>query len=158
MNRSNLTLFVFGISCCLFFAISLSTNPAVAQQTEIARTYTKRSVQITMRDGKKLFTTIYEPKDRSRKYPIMINRTPYSTQPYDNRMARRIAPSVFMQREGYIFVLQDVRGRWMSEGNFDNMRPNVDNPKLVDESSDTYDTIEWLLGNCLLYTSPSPRD
>ncbi len=147
MNRSNLTLFVFGISCCLFFAISLSTNPAVAQQTEIARTYTKRSVQITMRDGKKLFTTIYEPKDRSRKYPIMINRTPYSTQPYDNRMARRIAPSVFMQREGYIFVLQDVRGRWMSEGNFDNMRPNVDNPKLVDESSDTYDTIEWLLGN-----------
>ena len=100
-----------------------------------------------MRDGKKLFTTIYEPKDRSRKYPIMIKRTPYSTQPYDIRMPRRIAPSVFMQREGYIFVLQDVRGRWMSEGDFDNMRPNVDDPKIVDESSDTYDTIEWLLAN-----------
>ena len=147
MNRSCLSLFAFGISYCLFFAISLSTDLTVAQQTEIQQTYTKRSVQITMRDGKKLFTTIYEPKDRSRKYPIMIKRTPYSTQPYDIRMPRRIAPSVFMQREGYIFVLQDVRGRWMSEGDFDNMRPNVDNPKLVDESSDTYDTIEWLLGN-----------
>lgn len=147
MNRSCLSVLAFGFSCCLFFMMALTADSAVAQQDEIQRTYTKRSVQITMRDGKKLFTTIYEPKDRSRKYPIMISRTPYSTQPYDSRMPRRIAPSIFMQREGYIFVKQDVRGRWMSEGDFDNMRPNVDNPKLIDESSDTYDTIEWLLAN-----------
>ncbi|MDB2687353.1 CocE/NonD family hydrolase [Mariniblastus sp.] len=125
----------------------MSTNSVNAQQDEIQQNYTKRSVNITMRDGKKLFTTIYEPKDRSRKYPIMINRTPYSTQPYGDRMPRRIAPSIFMQREGYIFVHQDVRGRWMSEGDFDNMRPNVDNPKQIDESSDTYDTIDWLVSN-----------
>ena len=147
MNRYCLSLFAFGIGCCLFLSLALTPSVIVAQQTEIQQTYTKRSVQIAMRDGKKLFTTIYEPRDRSRTYPIMINRTPYNTQPYDNRMARKIAPSIFMQREGYIFVHQDVRGRWMSEGDFDNMRPNVDNPKLIDESSDTYDTIDWLLTN-----------
>ena len=147
MNRYRLSLFAFGMSCCLFFAAALETRQANAQQSEIQRDYTKRSAQVTMRDGKKLFTTIYEPKDRSRKYPIMINRTPYSSQPYGDRMSRRIAPSVFMQREGYIFVHQDVRGRWMSEGDFDNMRPNVDDPKQIDESSDTYDTIDWLLAN-----------
>ena len=147
MNRFCLSLFAFAIGCCSLFAIGLPTQRAVAQQSEIQRDYIKRSVRISMRDGKKLFTTIYEPKDRSRKYPIMINRTPYSTQPYGNQMSRRIAPSTFMQREGYIFVHQDVRGRWMSEGDFDNMRPNVDNPKQIDESSDTYDTIDWLLTN-----------
>ena len=147
MNRYCSSLVVLGTTCFLFFAIVLTTHTVVAQQNEIQRNYTKRSVQISMRDGKKLFTTIYEPKDRSRQYPIMINRTPYSTQPYGDQMSRQIAPSIFMQREGYIFVHQDVRGRWMSEGDFDNMRPNLDNPKGIDESSDTYDTIDWLLTN-----------
>jgi putative CocE/NonD family hydrolase len=145
MNRPRLKL-VTAFAC--FLATLLAhASIAAAQQTEIQKDYTKRSTYITMRDGKKLHTTIYEPKDKSQQYPIMINRTPYSTQPYGERMSRRIAPSTFMQRDGYIFVHQDVRGRWMSEGDFDNMRPNEDDPKIVDESSDTYDTIDWLLKN-----------
>jgi putative CocE/NonD family hydrolase len=133
---------IFFLTVCF-----LVSNVAVAQQQPIQQQYSKRSVRISMRDGKKLFTTIYQPRDRSKKYPIMINRTPYSTQPYGDQYARRIAPSKLMQDEGYIFVHQDVRGRWMSEGDFDNMRPNVDNPKEIDESSDTYDTIDWLVDN-----------
>lgn len=103
---------------------------------------------IPMRDGKKLHTTIFVPRDTSQKYPFMINRTPYSTQPYaKDRFPRSIAPSKYMQAEKYIFVHQDVRGRWMSEGNYDNMRPHVPGENPIDESSDTYDTIEWLIKN-----------
>lgn len=120
-----------------------------AQQNAVEQQYTKRSVRIPMRDGKTLYTTIYEPRDQSKKYPILINRTPYSVRPYgDDQYPGRIAPSRQLQREGFIFVHQDVRGRWMSEGQYDNMRPNVpgDTPQ-IDESSDTYDTIDWLINN-----------
>ena len=101
-----------------------------------------------MRDGTKLYTTIYSPRDVSQSYPIMMNRTPYSTQPYgEGRMDQQIGPSRYMESEKYIFVHQDVRGRWMSEGDFDNMRPHVPGELPIDESSDTYDTIDWLLKN-----------
>ena len=135
---------------CLLLSVALGlASSSVGQQDvmPVEKQYTKRSVQIPMRDGKKLYTTIYAPRDKSKKYPFMMNRTPYSTQPYDDGYSRRIAPSTYMQQEGYIFVHQDVRGRWMSEGDYDNMRPNRDDPQQVDESSDTYDTIEWLLKN-----------
>ena len=120
-----------------------------AQQTpqSIQQQYTKRSVRIPMRDGALLHTTIYAPRDRTKKYPFMIKRTPYSCQPYGDRYAKRIAPSEYMQQEGYIFVHQDVRGRWMSEGSYDNMRPHSYAEDEIDESSDTYDTIAWLLEN-----------
>ena len=101
-----------------------------------------------MRDGKTLFTSFYVPRDHSKAYPIMLNRTPYSCQPYGpNGYPGRIGPSAYMEQEGYIFVIQDVRGRWMSEGQYDNMRPHVDGEMPIDESSDTYDTIDWLLKN-----------
>lgn len=112
--------------------------------------YTKREVQIPVRDGVKLFTAIYEPKDRSQKYPILLNRTPYSVAPYgEDRFRTTLGPNPLFAREGYIFVYQDVRGRWMSEGEFVNARPDIPNtkPSEIDESTDNYDTIEWLLKN-----------
>ncbi len=110
--------------------------------------YDKMEVQIPMRDGIKLFTAIYSPKDKSQKYPFLINRTCYSVQPYGpDAMFGRLGPSTYADKEGYIIVHQDVRGRWMSEGKYDNMRPHVMGEKPIDESSDTYDTIEWMLKN-----------
>jgi hypothetical protein len=102
-----------------------------------------------MRDGVKLFTSVYVPKDTARQYPILVTRTPYSVSPYgvDNYRSS-LGPSERFAREGYIFVYQDVRGRNMSEGEFVNMRPQIDNkrgPSDVDESSDTYDTVDWLV-------------
>lgn len=123
-------------------------------QTELAEyiraNFTKREVMVPVRDGIRLFTTIYEPKDRSQKYPILLNRTPYSVQPYGpDRFRTTLGPNPLFAREGYIFVYQDVRGRWMSEGEFENARPDIANtkPSEIDESTDTYDTIEWLLKN-----------
>jgi putative CocE/NonD family hydrolase len=104
-----------------------------------------------MRDGVHLFTSVYVPKDSSRTYPFLINRTPYSVGPYgEDQFRKRLGPSPDFDKAGYIFVFQDVRGRWMSEGTFVEMRPHIDNKKSnkdVDDSSDLYDTIDWLLKN-----------
>ena len=103
-----------------------------------------------MRDGIKLHTTIYSPKDTSKKYPILMSRTPYSSRPYgSNQYKALISPNRKMMKEGNIVVYQDVRGRWNSEGVYDNMRAYIPNKKEgeVDEASDTYDTIEWLINN-----------
>lgn len=103
-----------------------------------------------MRDGVKLHTTIYTPRDTSKKYPIIMQRTPYSSRPYGKDQFRSlIGPNEFLMQEGNIIVYQDVRGRWMSEGSFDNMRAYIPNKKRkqADEASDTYDTIEWLIKN-----------
>ena len=117
------------------------------------RHYLKAIYQIPMRDGIKLYTIVYTPIDKTEKYPFLMMRTCYSIGPYEeDSYPRRIGPSKFLMEEGYIFVYQDVRGRYMSEGTFDNMRPhipgnNLKNKKEIDESSDTFDTIEWLLKN-----------
>jgi len=117
----------------------------------IRESYDKQEVQIPMRDGVRLFTAIYTPRDRSRSYPILLRRTPYSVAPYgDTVYPTTLAPSETMTREGYIVVFQDVRGTYMSEGTFRNMTPHLDRksgPQDVDESSDTWDTVEWLLAN-----------
>ena len=90
--------------------------------------YTKQEVDIVMRDGIKLHTTIYAPKDTSKKYPIMFQRTPYSCIPYgEGKFRKRLGPNKFMMKEGNIFVYQDVRGRWNSEGEYDNMRAYIPN-------------------------------
>ena len=119
--------------------------------TYVADNYTKKEVDIEMRDGVKLHTTIYSPKDTSKEYPILMQRTPYSSRPYgEGKFKEKIAPNIHMMQEGYIVVYQDVRGRWMSEGHYENMRayiPNKETEKDIDESSDTYDTIEWLVNN-----------
>ncbi len=108
--------------------------------------YQKVEYQIPMRDGVKLHTTVYQPKDDSQNYPILLKRTPYSCRPYgENIYPRLVGPSQVMMEEGYIVVYQDVRGRYMSEGLYDNMRPHRDGDDEIDESSDTYDTIDWLL-------------
>jgi len=125
--------------------------PASAQEEDYVRTnYTKKETYISMRDGTRLFTAIYSPKDASREYPILLLRTPYSCRPYgEDKFRSRIGPNPYMMKEGYIVVYQDVRGRWMSEGVYDNMRAYIANKKGkdIDEASDTYDTIDWLVQN-----------
>ncbi|NNE32478.1 MAG: CocE/NonD family hydrolase, partial [Winogradskyella sp.] len=112
--------------------------------------YTKKEVMITMRDGIKLHTTIYSPKDTSKTYPILMMRTPYSCRPYgEEEFKEKIGPNTYLMKEGNIMVYQDVRGRWNSEGIYDNMRAYIPNKtdNQTDEASDTYDTIEWLINN-----------
>lgn len=113
--------------------------------------YDLTEVQIPMRDGIKLFAIVYTPKDQSQKYPILLNRTCYNASNYSNYKTGGY-PSRFLIQDKYILVFQDVRGRYMSEGTFDNMRPNIPgndrkNKKDIDESSDTWDTIDWLTKN-----------
>jgi uncharacterized protein len=111
--------------------------------------YTKYEYRIAMRDGVHLFTSVYTPKDTSRSYPFLINRTPYNVGPYgEDQFRKSLGPSPEFDKAGYIFVFQDVRGRYMSEGTFVEMRPHIDDKKSnkdVDDSSDLYDTIDWLL-------------
>ncbi|MBV8251033.1 MAG: CocE/NonD family hydrolase [Chitinophaga sp.] len=113
--------------------------------------YTKKEVTIPMRDGVKLFTAIYIPKDQSEKHPILMTRTPYSCSPYGETKFSAYYAKQYNRylHEGYIMVVQDVRGCWMSEGQFVNVRPF--NPKKgkkdIDESTDTYDTVDWLVKN-----------
>src|SRR6266478_6327943 len=118
---------------------------------DVKEHYTKYEYRIAMRDGVRLFTSVYVPKDDSKTYPFLINRTPYSVAPYGvDQYRTQLGPSPDFDKAGYIFVNQDVRGRFMSEGTFVEMRPHIDNKKSksdVDDSSDLYDTIEWLLKN-----------
>jgi uncharacterized protein len=143
-----------GVYFVLFVFVSLvPAQPPSQAQNEIAEyiraNYTKREVSIPTRDGVKLFTAIYEPKDKSKTYPILLNRTPYTVAPYGDQMRTTLGPNPLFAREGYIFVYQDVRGRWKSEGQFEDVRPDIENrtPQQIDESTDTYDTIEWLIKN-----------
>jgi putative CocE/NonD family hydrolase len=111
--------------------------------------YTKYEYDIPMRDGVTLFTSVYVPKDVSQTYPILMDRTPYNVAPYGiDNYRKTIGPSPKFAEAGYIFVYQDVRGRYLSQGKFIEMTPHIDekkSPQDVDQSSDTYDTIEYLL-------------
>lgn len=104
-----------------------------------------------MRDGVRLYTVLYIPKDTSAPYPFLMERTPYSAGPYGaEEWESSLGPNRMLQKEKYIFVSQDVRGRYMSEGHFEEMTPHRENkksPQDTDESSDTYDTVDWLLKN-----------
>lgn len=140
----------------LLFAFWILGFTAVAQQPNpdaayIKSNYKKFEYQIPMRDGKKLFTSVYVPKDASKPYPIMMDRTCYSVAPYGaDTYKTSLGPSPLFLHDGYIFVYQDVRGRYMSEGIYEEMTPELDkhpNNKSVDEGTDTYDTIDWLLKN-----------
>ncbi len=117
----------------------------------IRASYTKFEHRVPMRDGKRLHTAIYVPNDRSKDYPFLLFRTPYSCSPYGaDRYRKSLGPDMRFVRDGYIFVYQDVRGRFMSEGEYVNMTPHVARkagPEDIDESTDTFDTIEWLLAN-----------
>ena len=146
-----------------FFVLLFAALTAVAQETApgqqapapefVPSHYTKYEFRIPMRDGKRLFTAVYVPKPGAfhdaGPYPFLMDRTPYSVAPYgEDQYPKRLGPSDEFEKGGYIFVYQDVRGRWMSEGEFQEMRPHIDNkkgPQDVDDASDTYDTIEFLL-------------
>ncbi len=118
---------------------------------DVQRHYVKHEYMVPMRDGVRLFTAVYSPRCRSQKCPIMLNRSPYSCRPYgEDKYRSLLGPSKRFADDRFIFVYQDVRGRFMSEGTFVNMRPHVEGKKGqtdIDESSDTYDTIAWLLAN-----------
>lgn len=149
----------FSTSFYLLFTLLLIVScvkTTKSEDIEVSKTYvednyTKQEVDIEMRDGVKLHTTIYSPKDTSKEYPIMMQRTPYSSRPYgEGKFKEKIGPNIHMMQEGYIVVYQDVRGRWLSEGHYENMRafkPEKTSDKDIDESSDTYDSIEWLVNN-----------
>lgn len=127
------------------------TSKVDARAEYIRANYSKFEYQIPMRDGAELFTVVYTPNRPSDgPFPILMLRTPYDVGPYGaDRYKRRLGPHFEFEKEGFIFVFQDVRGKYMSEGEFVNMRPHQaeKGPKDVDESTDTYDTIEWLLAN-----------
>ncbi len=149
MPRRNLSALIF---VALAFTANLGAQGTTpAPEYDVKEHYTKYEYRIPMRDGVRLFTSVYVPKDTSRTYPFLINRTPYSVAPYGVDLYRtRLGPSPDFDKAGYIFVNQDVRGRYMSEGTFIEMRPHIDNKKSkqdVDDASDLYDTIEWLLKN-----------
>jgi putative CocE/NonD family hydrolase len=136
----------------LVFAANLAAqSKPEAPEYAIKEHYTKYEYRIPMRDGVRLFTSVYVPKDGANAYPFLIDRTPYSVRPYGVDLYRtRLGPSPEFDKAGYIFVFQDVRGRYMSEGKFIEMRPHIDNKKSkqdVDDASDLYDTIDWLLKN-----------
>jgi hypothetical protein len=141
-----------GITSILLLVFASAPSELLAQGTEYVKEhYTKSEHTIPMRDGVRLFTIVYAPKDLSRTYPVMLFRTPYSVGPYgpDNLRAA-LGPSADFARDGFIFVYQDVRGQFKSEGDFVVMRPIVSEKRdnhQTDESSDTYDTIDWILGN-----------
>jgi len=137
--------------------IALFSSCNRARSSDFVRaSYVKHEYRIPMRDGVKLFTVVYTPKDASpsNTYPIVMQRTCYSVAPYGpGEYPTRLGPDPYMMRDKYIFVYQDVRGRYMSEGTWMNVRPFIpDSIKArdstrVDEASDTYDTIDWLLEN-----------
>ena len=122
-----------------------------ADPFDVPAQYVKSEYRIPMRDGVRLFTQVYAPKDNSAKWPILLNRTPYGIPPYGPEKYRKaLGPSTRLAADKFIFVYQDVRGRFMSEGEFVDVRPIKDTligPKDTDESTDTFDTIEWLLQN-----------
>ena len=135
------------ISVLFLFVITFTFGQ---EEDYVKNNYHKTETYITMRDGVKLFTAIYSPKDTSKTYPILFQRTPYSCRPYgEDQFRSSIGPNKFMMQEGNIVVYQDVRGRWNSEGVYDNMRAYIPNKtgEQVDEASDTFDSIDWLVKN-----------
>src|ERR1700758_1842109 len=151
MLRLPFSLLVLAVCALSFNALEAQQNAADAPKEDYVRShYTKYEFRIPMRDGERLFTAVYVPKDvAGGPYPFLMSRTPYSVAPYGvDKYPEHLGPSDEFGKSGYIFVNQDVRGRWMSEGEFKEMRPHIDekkSPQDVDDASDTYDTIEFLL-------------
>jgi putative CocE/NonD family hydrolase len=149
MKKTLLTFCLAALYCTVFAQRGGSAGGEDAKY--ITDHYTKMEKYIPMRDGKRLFTSIYVPKDQSQKYGIVMTRTPYAVAPYGDGYKGQLGQNMLFAKEGYIFVYQDVRGRYMSEGDFVNVRPQLAEGKKgkndIDESTDTYDTIDWLVKN-----------
>ncbi|MFZ4543757.1 MAG: CocE/NonD family hydrolase [Saprospiraceae bacterium] len=138
----------WAVALALLFC-SFSTIAQNRDSIWFQNNYTKTEYQIPMRDGIKLWTVVFTPKDASITHPFLMMRTPYACAPYGKDIFPARVRYAQLMREGYIFVQQDVRGRWMSEGEYEDVRPHNPNKKgkEFDEASDTYDTAEWLLAN-----------
>ncbi len=138
-------------SLVIIFFFQYSSFSQQSRQAFVKENFSKTEVYIRMRDGVRLYTVIYQPKDSGVAYPFLMERTPYSAGPYgENVYPGELGPNQSLMREKYIFVYQDVRGRYKSEGDFEEMTPHIENKKSdkqTDESSDAWDTIEWLLKN-----------
>jgi uncharacterized protein len=148
--RKLLFLLLFSAACLPGFG--QNTGQTNSQDSAWIRdNYYKIERYIPMRDGIKLFTSFYIPKDTTERHPILLTRTPYSCAPYGEDKWKNFAFSHlrYYLREGYIIVNQDVRGRWMSEGQFVDIRPFIKdkNATTTDEASDTYDAIDWMVRN-----------
>jgi uncharacterized protein len=136
----------------LFFSFFITNGMAQnADSIWVRENYYKIERMVPMRDGIKLFTAFYIPKDSSQKHPLLFNRTPYTCQPYGEEFSQRLYNTYWINylKEGYIIAIQDVRGKWMSEGDFVDVRPFNANKKNkeIDEASDTYDAIDWMVNN-----------
>ena len=135
-------------TCNLLFAILLiSIVQHTPAQSQTEDKYNRREVMITMRDGVKLHTVIFTPKNQTEALPFLIERTPYGVNDYPSPEKNGYVKD--MADDGYIFVYQDIRGRYLSEGKFEMQRftRNKKDATAIDESTDTYDTIDWLLKN-----------
>ena len=138
----------------VFTCNQVNTDRAIEEAYHWQDHYTKTETYIPMRDGVKLFTSIYSPKDTTQSYPILLQRTPYSCQPYGvDTLPNRIFHNIELVKSGYIFIFQDVRGRWMSEGDYENTKPpySLFDSTQTDELTDTYDTFDWLSANVKHY-------
>ena len=138
------------LCACVTLTLHAQEKPAPTPPEDYVKAhYTKYEFRIPMRDGVKLFTSVYLPKDQSQTWPFLMDRTPYSVAPYgEDQYKKTLGPSDEFEKAGYIFVYQDVRGRYESGGKFIEMHPHIDHkagPQDVDDSSDTYDTVEFLL-------------
>lgn len=135
----------------LLLWISIAQAQTDQDSAWIKDNYTKLEQYIPMRDGIRLFTTLYIPNDKSEKHPVLMMRTPYSCAPYGKEFSSRLWGGhwKYYARENYIIVVQDVRGKWMSEGEFVDVRPFNKNKAgtEIDEASDTYDAIDWIIKN-----------
>jgi uncharacterized protein len=150
MRRNDIMLILVAVNFILTLFVQ-DCYPGSRKQSYLSQHYNKYEYRIEMRDGVKLFTSVYIPKDTSKNYPFLMLRTPYTVAPYGkDKFKDHFEIPDEMIKDGYIFVFQDVRGQFMSEGKFINMRPYIQDKKTkndVDESSDTYDTIDWLIKN-----------
>ena len=141
MKQGILTLIL-----CTFVIVSCNSQ----DKSYVEENYVKDIYNIEMRDGVKLHTIVYSPKDETVSYPILMQRTPYSIRPYGERMRTRLTANENLEKDKYIFVFQDVRGKYMSEGEFEDIRPvltEYNSKKDIDETTDTWDTVEWLINN-----------
>src|SRR5215469_17989671 len=143
---------IFRRVCGVFALVWITSVVAYGQGTgrpDLASLFEKREVMLPMRDGVKLHTEIYTPKDASETLPIFLERTPYGISAEDKGYSHKLYSYMHMFADGYVFVFQDIRGRYGSEGQFVMNRPVHDpaEAKGIDESTDTYDTIDWLIKN-----------
>jgi putative CocE/NonD family hydrolase len=151
MHRHCLSVATLLLWTALLSPTGQAQAPPLSLENYIPQHYTKQEHMIPMRDGVRLYTAVYIPRDTSKQWPILIKRTPYASGPYGpDKYPAALGPSEHFVRAGYIFVNQDVRGRFLSEGTFEQVRPHLTHktgPQDIDESSDAWDTIDWLVNN-----------